>query len=437
VNASLRPARPLIVGVALVSVAALVAAVAFVTSAAGPGAPQSPTASPSAGSTAVGYASPTAPSSAPASQSPASGFLPIDLFAVEPRPMLAPTDAPGDSIFRFDPGRPLAAQSAGWLSLKASGRVALVDGQPTVLLPDADPLAMPRTGQPVPAARTLDVSWTRWIVEPPGSGRDEKGNRYTDLSYWNLCGPGAVAAALYYWQQLTGHPNVTGTAGYFLDPYESAGVSWPSRGPLFVAPDGTAHRQGTYWSGSDTVNGFTAHARGYVMYLAMAAQPPGWTSKGIDIFVDGDGKARYPMLGAPPRYMEAGLNWEASGHQAADWQETYYTLVPRWDPQIDRDLQVAVMMDVGRDGVPVVASADTFQLPNWQASTPSQTPHIRHAIAIVGYDNTANPPTYSYVDTCGRGCNSRPGNRNGQVHVISQAQMVTAIAETYGMGFIW
>jgi hypothetical protein len=58
-------------------------------------------------------------------------------------------------------------------------------------------------------------------------------------------------------------------------------------------------------------------------------------------------------------------------------------------------------------------------------------------VTIVGYDNSANPPTYTYLDTCGRSCNSRPGNANGKVHVISQAAMVKAVSKDFGMGFIW
>ncbi len=76
-----------------------------------------------------------------------------------------------------------------------------------------------RPGWPCPPGATLDTSWTRWIVEPPGYGTDEKGDHYSDLSYWNLCGDGATTVTLWYWQQLTGGPDVTGTAGYFLDPY--------------------------------------------------------------------------------------------------------------------------------------------------------------------------------------------------------------------------
>jgi hypothetical protein len=93
------------------------------------------------------------------------------------------------------------------------------------------------------------------------------------------------------------------------------------------------------------------------------------------------------------------------------------------------------MLDVGRDGVPVVAAVDTFDLPNWQKG--SATPHTRHAITIVGYDNSANPPTYSYIDTCGYACNPRGGNRNGQIHVIAQSQMVASMTDAVGIGFTW
>jgi len=109
--------------------------------------------------------------------------------------------------------------------------------------------------------------------------------------------------------------------------------------------------------------------------------------------------------------------------------------VIRADPQLARDLTAAVTLDVGRDGVPVVAAVDTYGLPNWQDG--SATPHIRHAVAIVGYDNAASPPTFTYIDTCGRACNARGGNETGQLHVISQAQMVAAIGDSLGSGFDW
>jgi hypothetical protein len=359
-------------------------------------------------------------------------FPPIDLLAT-PTPPPATGALPTDQVDSPAPRRPVPVQSAGWLALKAAGRLALVDGAVATLPPDADPLADPKTGLPVPAARLLETDYARWIIEPMGSGRDAKGNSYSNRNYWNLCEPGATAVALYYWQLRTGHPDVTGTKGWFLDPYGSEEAAWPSPGPSIVTSGGK--RLGTYWSGSDKTNGYSAHGRGYIMYLGMQIQPPGWQSKGIPVYADAAGVPLYPTIGAPRTNIQVALNWEASDHAPTGWAEFWYAGVMRFEPTLARDLQAAVTLDVGRDGVPVVVELDTHGLPNWQAG--SKTPHIRHAVTIVGYDNAADPPTYTYIDTCGRGCNNRAGNQNGKLHVVAQDQMVAAIQDTLGSGFLW
>ncbi len=367
-----------------------------------------------------------------ADPSPGPTFDPINLFAT-PSPPPANGAQPTDPAFTVDLRRPLPTQSSDWLNLKSVGRMSLIQGKVVTLDPNVDPMTNPYTGAALPSAFTLDTTWTRWIVEPTGSGSDEKGNRYSDTSYWNLCGPGASTVALYYWQQLTGFPNVTGTAGYFLDPYAGEGVAWPSPGPA-VATSGST-RIGTYWSGTDRVSGFTANGRGFIMHMAMEAQPPGWKSAGIAVFASSDGSALYPTRGAPRTNIMTGLNWEVSNHNLQSWSESWYASVIRADPTLARDLQTAVTLDVGRDGIPVVAELDTFDLPNWQDG--AKTPHTRHAVAIIGYDNAANPPTYTYLDTCGRQCNNRGGNTNGQIHMIPQSAMVAAIQDTVGSGFVW
>src|ERR1035437_5454550 len=168
------------------------------------------------------------------------------------KPLAVLTSAPGPKGQGPDPSRPIPAQSRDWLALKAAGLVAIVDGKVTILPTDANPLVIPSTGLPVPATKMLDVSWKRWVVETLGVGHDEKGSYYHDLSYWKLCGDGAMTVALWYWQQLTGHPNVTGTAGYFLDPYVAQGASWPKPGP--TVPRKGGRNLGTYWPGMDTQN---------------------------------------------------------------------------------------------------------------------------------------------------------------------------------------
>ncbi len=358
-------------------------------------------------------------------------FVPINMIA-PPGPAVHPVQTTDRPIVIAN-SRPVSGQSRDWLTAKASARVALAGGKIILLDRTANPLLLPATGAALPAARTLDVSWTRWIVEPPGYGVDEKGTRYTDTSFWNMCGPGSATVASYYWQQLTGRPNVTGTAGWFLDPYAAEGVAWPSPGPIVGVSGG--ERIGTYWSGSDTVSGFTAHGRGFLMYMATQANPPEWKATGIAVFADADGKPVYPTWGASKEFIQTGINWEISGHNAGSWVDGWYGPVNTGDPAMARDLNVAVMLDVGRDGVPVVGAVDVSYLPNWQSG--STTPHTRHAISIVGYDNTANPPTYTYLDTCGRACNARGGNQNGQLHVIAQSAMVQAMQDGVGDGFIW
>jgi len=172
-------------------------------------------------------------------------------------------------------------------------------------------------------------------------------------------------------------------------------------GPTVARSSGGA-RIGTYWSGSDRLNGYTAHARGYIMYLGMAVQPPAGSRRGSPVYADANGRPLYPTIGAPRTNIQVALNWEASGHEPQGWAEFWYASVMRFEPTAGRDLQMAVTLDVGRDGVPVVVELDTHGLPNWQAG--SKTPHIRPPVTIVGYDNAATPPTYTYIDTCGRSC---------------------------------
>jgi hypothetical protein len=360
-------------------------------------------------------------------------FQPINVFA-SPTPGTTRAPSSTDGFFGNDTRRPTPVQQVEWLALKASGRVAIVGGRPGLLSVAANPLVAPGTGAALPAARALDTDWTRWIVEPWAYGSDAAGNSFSNLNYWNLCSAGATAATLWYWQQLVGFPDVSAMAIHAVEPYVEETGSWPSPGPSLPL-DAAGARLGTYWAGSDTVNGFTANGRGYLMYLATQVQPVTWTTSGMVAYSSTSGDPLYPTRGAGSRQIMTVLNWELSGQDERDWIGAWYTSVSRADPQLARDLSVAVMLDVGRDGVPVVAAVDTYNLPNWQAG--ASTPHIRHAIAIVGYDNTANPPTYTYIDTCGSACNSRGGNRNGQLHVIPQSQMVAAIAESLGSGFVW
>ena len=70
-------------------------------------------------------------------------------------------------------------------------------------------------------------------------------------------------------------------------------------------------------------------------------------------------------------------------------------------------------------------TVDTGYLPNWSRA-------LGHAIAIVGYDDSAG--TYAYVDTCGKACNGSSQATNGGVWHVAQSKMHSAIA-AFGAGY--
>jgi hypothetical protein len=149
-----------------------------------------------------------------ASPSPAAGTIPAESPSGAPSPSTVPTPTPSPAILvdvfasptaapasgalptdQVDapaPRRPIPVQSSEWLALKASGRIALVGGRVEILPPTADPLLDLATGGPLPATRTFDTSYSRWIIEPLAYGRDAKGQKFSDRNYWNLCEAGAT-----------------------------------------------------------------------------------------------------------------------------------------------------------------------------------------------------------------------------------------------------
>lgn len=239
----------------------------------------------------------------------------------------------------------------------------------------------------LPAAHTLDSSIVAKMVEPTGSGHDDKGTYYSDRNYWNFCGPGSVTAALSYF---TTHAT-TWPSGYFEEPY----------GP---------HTSRTYWTSSD-------RSRAYLMYIALQVKPPNFTSAGLADFHE------YPSSGTGIGDTRDVLNWEASGHSGS-YQTFFYEHVPA------SGLAASTLHhDVARDiygGHAVVATVDTIDLPNWNHS-------VGHSIAIIGYDDNAG--TYAYVDTCGQACNGSPNATTGGVWHIAQSRMYKAIM-AWGHGYV-
>jgi hypothetical protein len=123
--------------------------------------------------------------------------------------------------------------------------------------------------------------------------------------------------------------------------------------------------------------------------------------------------------------MRDTLNWEASGH-AGNWSTYYYTAL--WYNQVSQSqLLTYVQNDVGINHVPAVVDINAQRLPNWHNNGGVTS----HWIAIIGYSSTS---TYTYIDTCGVGCNNN-GSANG-VYTVSQSTLYTAMQQNNGTGAV-
>ena len=151
------------------------------------------------------------------------------------------------------------------------------------------------------------------------------------------------------------------------------------------------------------------------MHIAEQVSPPSFSAAGLPSF------STYPTTGSSLGDIRDVLNWEASNH-ATGWSAFFYE-------KISASVSAATLhADIARDVTGnhgVVVTVDTTYLPNWSRG-------LGHAIAIVGYDDSAG--TYAYVDTCGKACNGSAQATNGGVWHVSQSKMHTAIA-AFGAGY--
>ena len=250
-----------------------------------------------------------------------------------------------------------------------------------------------------PVSKVLDTSSTKYIVEPEGdTKRDDAGNSYTDDNYWNFCGPGAEAVVLYYspWRS---NPKYGRINTYYKEPY----------GP---------HVSNTLWTSpsDDAVYGYPTVWRPSIMYLAEVSKPPNFTRAGVCHF------DTYPTTGSSTSDVCDSLNWEASDHATASSYcgsgSYFYTQVSG-----ATSFHTHVQTDVngtfnGWTGWALWVAVNTYEtstnrLPNWSRN-------VTHAIAVVGYNDTAG--TYTYIDTCGTRCNSSAGNQQtSRVFTVSQS----------------
>jgi hypothetical protein len=269
-----------------------------------------------------------------------------------------------------------SSQDPSWVAAKLAFRVARPTPPGSAIAPSA--CAGPCASYP--AAYVLDTHVIQQTLEPPSVGTDAAGHAYADHNMSRMCGPGAVASALYFW----GKGPSTARPATFVDP--TNGVA-------------------SYWT-SD-------HDRAYLLSLAWKTVVPGWPHAGLMDTHD-------PSWGVTLYGVRDWLNWEASSHDASAWHTYFYTLV-WWNQSSARQFHQRVRDDIANAHVPVVAEVSARLLPNW----PPQGQTINHLITVVGYDDTKG--IYYYTDTCGHstGCGALS---DGGVHSVSQGQLWAAIS---------
>ena len=332
------------------------------------------------------------------------GALVLSVIVAQPSSAGSPT---GNSTGGVLPPEPGSGQDQAFVIAKEQGRVRVHPDGRVEILSTAPAVTYPSSVQ-------LDTTWTGKVWEPQGTGTDDAGNVYTDNNYWNFCGPGATAVALWYWT-IYGRPFVTGIA--------TAAYTEPN--------PALAIHASTTWAKADSVS----NGRGAIMYLAENELPTPdkslWTWPGVI-----DWASSYPYDGTPVDRIRDALNWEISGETSQSLTSVtgFYT----WTPYSASLTQGALHADVLRDlasqpGVPLVANVATssgrYHLPNW-----GKRGSVNHSITIVGYDDTKG--TYTYIDTCGPGCNNS-GNPAGVYTVSQQALWALLGAETDHDGIIW
>lgn len=308
-----------------------------------------------------------------------------------------PTGNSTGGVLPPDPG---SQQDQAIVAAKEQGRVRVSPDGSVVIL--STPLTTT-----YPSAATLDTTWTGKVWEPQGSGIDDAAKSYTDNNYWNFCGPGATAVVLWYWP--AGNAFVTGIP--------TAAYSEPN-------PALATHAT-TTWAATDSVS----NGRGAIMYLAENELPTpdasSWAWPGVINWA-----SSYPNDGTPVNRIRDALNWEISGHASvtAPYVWTLYSA-----GLTQAALHADVQRDIAGQGVPLVANVATssgrYHLPNW-----GKRGSVNHSITIIGYDDTAG--TYTYIDTCGPGCNNT-GAAAGVYTVTQKGLWALLGAETDHDGIIW
>jgi hypothetical protein len=328
------------------------------------------------------------------------GALVLSVIVAQPSSAGSPT---GNSTGGVLPPEPGSGQDQAFVIAKEQGRVRVHPDGRVEILSTAPAVTYPSSVQ-------LDTTWTGKVWEPQGSGTDDAGISYTDNNYWNFCGPGATAVALWYWTTY-GRPWVTGI-----------------KTQAYTEPNGA--QVATTWAATDSVS----KGRGAIMYLAEYEIPAPdvgvWSYPGVI-----DWTSSYPNDGTPVNRIRDALNWEISGRTTISPSSGGpYILTPYTSSLTQSVLHADVLLDLAsKPGVPLIANVATssgrYHLPNW-----GKRGSVNHSITIVGYDDAKG--TYTYIDTCGPGCNNS-GNPAGVYTVSQQTLWALLGAETDHDGIIW
>src|SRR5450759_2377102 len=156
------------------------------------------------------------------------GALVLSVIVAQPSSAGSPT---GNSTGGVLPPEPGSGQDPAFVIAKEQGRVRVHPDGRVEILSTAPAVTYPSSVE-------LNTTWTGKVWEPQGSGTDDAGNVYIDNNYWNFCGPGATAVALWYW------PN-----GNTFDTITTSGLAAYSEPNTALAPQNK-----TWWQGADGVS---------------------------------------------------------------------------------------------------------------------------------------------------------------------------------------
>jgi hypothetical protein len=328
------------------------------------------------------------------------GALVLSVIVAQPSCAGSPT---GNSTGGVLPPEPGSGQDPAFVTAKEQGRVRVHPDGRVEILASAPAVSYPKSFQ-------LGTSWTGSVWEPQGSGTDDSGAPYKDNNYWNFCGPGATAVALWYWPAGKAFDTTIATTSY-TEPNALLSI-----------------KATTTWAATDAVS----NGRGAIMYLAENEMPTpdigAWTYPGVI-----DWTSSYPNDGTPVNRIRDALNWEISGGTATSLSSGPYAWVPYTSSLTQSALHTDVQRDIAGQGTPLVANVATssgrYNLQNW-----GKRGSVNHSITIVGYDDAKG--TYTYIDTCGPGCNNS-GAAAGVYTVSQQTLWALLGAETDHDGIIW